>query len=284
MKRRGTLTVILLVLLVGQAFLNASVIFPEWKKTYAPKGVADAKGLDPAYFAFALGGFREFIAGLLWVRADKFFEQGNYDAVLPIVRIVTLLDPHQIDVYATGMWHIGYNFTDTEQRSDRRYLPVALAFGAEGARVAVTYHQHEPDDALRAACPGLVALPNQATDEADTKAVVAQVVEALGGIDVLVNNVGGMVRRTPISEMTYAHWREVMELNLDSMFLMTKAVMPHLADGGRIINVASVAGHNGGGDGAVAYATAKSGMFAFTRGLAKELAGRRPRATSTRQS
>jgi 3-oxoacyl-[acyl-carrier protein] reductase len=92
---------------------------------------------------------------------------------------------------------------------------------------------------------------------------------------VLVNNVGGMVARVPISEMTYAHWREVMELNLDSMFLMTKAVMPHLADGGRIINVASVAGHNGGGDGAVAYATAKSGMFAFTRGLAKELAGRR---------
>jgi 3-oxoacyl-[acyl-carrier protein] reductase len=151
---------------------------------------------------------------------------------------------------------------------------IAEAFGAEGARVAVTYHQHEPDDALRAACPGLVALPNQATDEADTKAVVAQVVEALGGIDVLVNNVGGMVRRTPISEMTYARWREVMELNLDSMFLMTAAVMPHLAEGGRIINVASVAGHNGGGTGAVAYATAKSGMFAFTRGLAKELAGR----------
>jgi 3-oxoacyl-[acyl-carrier protein] reductase len=152
---------------------------------------------------------------------------------------------------------------------------IAEAFGAEGARVAVTYHRHEPDDALRAACPGLVALPNQATDEADTHAVVAQVVEALGGIDVLVNNVGGMVARVPISDMTYAHWREVMELNLDTMFLMTAAVMPHLADGGRIINVASVAGHNGGGAGAVAYATAKSGMFAFTRGLAKELAGRR---------
>ena len=152
---------------------------------------------------------------------------------------------------------------------------IAEAFGAEGARVAITYHRHEPDDALRAACPGLVALPNQATDEADTNAVVAKIVEALGGLDVLVNNVGGMVARVPISDMTYVHWREVMELNLDSMFLMTKAVMPHLADGGRIVNVASVAGHNGGGAGAVAYATAKSGMFAFTRGLAKELASRR---------
>jgi 3-oxoacyl-[acyl-carrier protein] reductase len=151
---------------------------------------------------------------------------------------------------------------------------IAEAFGAEGARVAVTYHRHEPDDALRDACPGLVAFPNQATDEADTREVVSRVVDALGGVDVLVNNVGGMVARVATSEMTYAHWREVMELNLDSMFLMTTAVLPHLADGGRIINVASLAGHNGGGNGAVAYATAKAGMFAFTRGLAKELAPR----------
>jgi 3-oxoacyl-[acyl-carrier protein] reductase len=152
---------------------------------------------------------------------------------------------------------------------------IAEAFGAEGARVAVTYHQHEPDQALRSACPGLVTLPNEATDEADTRAVVAKVVAELGGIDVLVNNVGGMVRRVAVGDMTYAHWRRVMDLNLDTMFLMTAAVLPHLSDGGRIINVASVAGHNGGGTGAVAYATAKSGMFAFTRGLAKELAGRR---------
>jgi hypothetical protein len=133
MKRRSTLVIVLLVLLVVQGVLNGSVIYPEWKQKYAPKNRTNASGLDPAYFAFALGGFREFIAGLLWVRADKFFDEGNYDAVLPIIRLVTLLDPHEIDVYATGMWHIGYNFTDTEQRSDRRYIPVALAFGEEGA-------------------------------------------------------------------------------------------------------------------------------------------------------
>jgi 3-oxoacyl-[acyl-carrier protein] reductase len=152
---------------------------------------------------------------------------------------------------------------------------IAMAFGAEGARVAVTYHQHAPDDELRAACPGLVAYANEATDEADTQAVAAKVVAELGGLDVLVNNVGGMVARVPFEEMSYAHWRAVMELNIDSMFLMTKAVLGDLADGGRVINVASVAGHNGGGNGATAYATAKSAMFAFTRGLAKELAGRR---------
>jgi hypothetical protein len=81
-----------------------------------------------------MAGFREMIAGILWVRADSFFETGNYDAILPIVRLVTWLDPNQIDVYATGMWHIGYNFTDEKQRSDRRYLPSALSLGMEGSK------------------------------------------------------------------------------------------------------------------------------------------------------
>jgi tetratricopeptide (TPR) repeat protein len=89
-------------------------------------------GLSPDQLLFVLGGFRELIAGILWVKADSFFDTGNYDAILPLIRLVTILDPHQIDVYATGMWHIGYNFTDEEQRSDRRYIPAALALGKEG--------------------------------------------------------------------------------------------------------------------------------------------------------
>jgi hypothetical protein len=93
-----------------------------------------SEGLSPDQMLFALTGFREMIAGILWVRADSFFDSGNYDAILPVIRLVTILDPKQIDVYATGMWHIGYNFTDEEQRSDRRYIPSALALGKEGAR------------------------------------------------------------------------------------------------------------------------------------------------------
>jgi hypothetical protein len=112
------------------------MVFPGWKKNYSP--VQENKdlisgALSADQMLFALAGFRELIAGILWVRADSFFESGNYDAILPIIRLVTFLDPHQIDVYATGMWHIGYNFTDEEQRSDRRYLPSALALGKEGA-------------------------------------------------------------------------------------------------------------------------------------------------------
>ncbi|AIE87073.1 tetratricopeptide repeat protein [Fimbriimonas ginsengisoli] len=136
--RISTLSVgVLAGVMVLQGLLQRTAIYDTWSKNYSPaatgKGVV-TKGLDPLQMIFALAGFREMIAGILWVRADSFFDSGNYDAILPIIRLVTLLDPHEIDVYATGMWHIGYNFTDEEQRSDRRYIPSALALGKEGAR------------------------------------------------------------------------------------------------------------------------------------------------------
>jgi 3-oxoacyl-[acyl-carrier protein] reductase len=91
-------------------------------------------------------------------------------------------------------------------------------------------------------------------------------------LDVLVNNVGGLIRREAIADMDFALWREVMSVNLDTTFLMTHHVIPMLNLQGRIINVASVAGRNGGQNGATAYAASKAGIFGFTRGLAKELA------------
>lgn len=86
------------------------------------------------YTLGAVAGFRQVIAGLLWVRADSFFHQGNYDAILPLVRIISWLDPNFLDVYSTGAWHIMYNFTDEYQRSDRRYLPAGMALLNEGIK------------------------------------------------------------------------------------------------------------------------------------------------------
>jgi len=137
MKRRLSPLLIgfLALCLIGQGFLQRASIFPRWVRDYSPgEGKMVSEGLSPDQMLFALTGFREMIAGILWVRADSFFDSGNYDAILPVIRLVTILDPKQIDVYATGMWHIGYNFTDEEQRSDRRYIPSALALGKEGAR------------------------------------------------------------------------------------------------------------------------------------------------------
>lgn len=123
---------IALVIFLIQGFLSANVIHPQWKKNYSLGDASLAKGLGADQAFLQLLGFREFLAGMLWVRGDTFFETGNYDAVLPIIRLVTLLDPKNVDVYTTGMWHIGYNFTDEDQRSDRRYLPTAIALGKEG--------------------------------------------------------------------------------------------------------------------------------------------------------
>jgi hypothetical protein len=123
---------ILIASFIGQGVLQRAFIFDNWKRNFSPRE-GSLEGIAPDQMLFALAGFREMIAGILWVRADSFFDSGNYDAILPIIRLVTILDPHQIDVFATGMWHIGYNFTDEQQRSDRRYIPSALALGAEGA-------------------------------------------------------------------------------------------------------------------------------------------------------
>lgn len=84
------------------------------------------------FMGAAAMGMREAVASMLWARADEFFHSGEYDAILPIVRVVTWLDPHQLDVYSTGAWHLDYNFVDEEHRSDRRYIPPAVALLREG--------------------------------------------------------------------------------------------------------------------------------------------------------
>lgn len=135
MKRSPIALTLLAVFLISQFAVSRFVLREKWRENYMPKSVGiQSTGLDPGQLLAAMAGFREMIAGILWVRADSFFDTGNYDAILPIIRLVTWLDPHQIDVYATGMWHIGYNFTDEESRSDRRYIPSALALGKEGAK------------------------------------------------------------------------------------------------------------------------------------------------------
>jgi len=67
------------------------------------------------------------------------------------------------------------------------------------------------------------------------------------------------------------HWQSVMDLNLTSVFHIVKASLPHMGKGGAIVNLASQAGRDGGGPGAVAYATSKGAVNTMTRGLAKEL-------------
>jgi len=114
------------------------------------------------------------------------------------------------------------------------------------------------------------AMQGDLTNEADVKALVDRAASELGGVDILVNNAGGLVARKRIEEMDLAHWNTVMDLNLTSIFLMVKASLAHMKSGA-IINIASQAGRDGGGPGAVVYATSKGAVMTMTRGLAKEL-------------
>jgi len=101
-----------------------------------------------------------------------------------------------------------------------------------------------------------------------------------GYLDILVNNAGGLVARKTIAEMDEAFWDEVIALNLKSVFLVTKAVLPYLRDGGAIVNFSSQAARDGCGAGASAYASAKAGVSNFTRAMAKELGARRIRVNA----
>ena len=133
---KKNLGISVVVLFLVQMFVHAQLLADQWYKNYAhysKSGSIITNNVSPDQIMLELFGFREFLAGILWVKADSFFDSGNYDAVLPIVRLCTILDPNDIDVFATGMWHIAYNFTDDEQRSDRRYIAPALALGKEGA-------------------------------------------------------------------------------------------------------------------------------------------------------
>jgi 3-oxoacyl-[acyl-carrier protein] reductase len=156
---------------------------------------------------------------------------------------------------------------------------IALALAGAGADVALTYRTHdgtETVDAITALGRKAALLPMDAMDSAAVRRAVDAAATQLGGrIDILVNNAGGMVGRTKISEMTDEFWRQVIDLNLSSTFYCTREVLRYMTGGwGRIVNIASLAGENGGGVGAIAYATAKAGMIGMTRGLAKELAPR----------
>ena len=152
---------------------------------------------------------------------------------------------------------------------------IAKKLAAEGANVAINYFASSAGadatvDAIKSAGGNAFAMQGDLTKADDVKAFVERTVKEFGSVHVLVNNAGGLVKREKIAEMSLEHWQNVMDVNLTSTFMMTNAALQHMTDGA-IVNLASQAGRDGGGPGAVPYATSKGAVMTMTRGLAKEL-------------
>jgi 3-oxoacyl-[acyl-carrier protein] reductase len=155
----------------------------------------------------------------------------------------------------------------------------AEALARSGASVVVNYLKNEKGaqeaaEAVRKLGREALTIRADVTRNAEVKSMIGEALKKWGRIGILVNNAGDLLARRNLGDMTEEYWDQVMALNLKSAFLCVQAVWRDMAArrSGCIINVSSIAGRNGGGPGAAAYAAAKGGLLTYTKGLAKELA------------
>lgn len=146
----------------------------------------------------------------------------------------------------------------------------ARAFAAAGSRLALHYHT-EPFEA--AGIEGATLLRGDFGVMSDVRRVVEEAVAALGGLDVLVNNAGHMLGRTPLAGLTDGDIDRVFDLNARSVVIACRTALPALkASRGCIVNVTSISARSGGSPGSSLYSAAKAFVATFTRALASELA------------
>ncbi len=156
---------------------------------------------------------------------------------------------------------------------------IALALGAEGARVAVNYARsaaaaQEVVQTITAQGGQAMAIPGDVADREAVEALFGQVMEQWGQLDVLVNN-AGITRDGLILRMKPEDWQAVINLNLTGVFLCLKAAAKIMMKQkrGRIINITSVIGLIGNA-GQANYSAAKAGVIGLTKSAARELASR----------
>ena len=154
----------------------------------------------------------------------------------------------------------------------------ARAFARAGCRVAIHYNAslnraEEVAADVRFAGAEAFLVGGDLRTSAKAREVVDATAAHFGGLDILINNAGGLVQRVPIAEIDDAFFDAVLDLNVRSLVAACSAAVPHMRKAGRgsIVNVTSVAARTGGGSGAVMYAAAKGFVSTFTHGLAKEV-------------
>ena len=162
---------------------------------------------------------------------------------------------------------------------------IARAFATSGERVAIHYgarREHALDVAASLSGSGHIVAGADLADADAVRRMVAEVVEAFGGIDVLVNN-AGVFERHPIDQTTYEQWQQAwshtLGVNLVGAANVTWCVVQHMQRGGRIVNVSSRGAFRGEPD-QPAYGASKAGLVAFGQSLARALGDRGIAVTS----
>lgn len=160
---------------------------------------------------------------------------------------------------------------------------LALAYAKEGASLVVNSRSEESIRPVAEEAESLgaevLAVAADVSNSADVERMVESAVERFGGLDVLVNNAGVLGPRVAIEEYPEDEWRRVIDANLTGPFLVSKAAIPHLREGGSIINVVSgvsVEGRAGWG----AYSVSKFGLEGLSQILAAELEDRNVRSNA----
>jgi 3-oxoacyl-[acyl-carrier protein] reductase len=154
---------------------------------------------------------------------------------------------------------------------------ISVKLASEGAQVVLNYFDNKADadetlELIKGSGGKALAVQGDMTKAVDVKRVFEEAKKVFGEkVHILVNVVGGLVGRKPITEQDEEWYDFLMDVNMRSVFLCTKEAVPYMTDGGSIINFSSQAARDGGGPGASMYATAKAAVMCHTRAMAKEL-------------
>lgn len=166
-------------------------------------------------------------------------------------------------------------------------LAIAEVLIKSGCNVCMHYYSsdEEPKKLEKIAIENnqkAICLKGDLTLEADVINCIKAGVDFLGTFDILINNSGSLVSRCYISDITAEYWKTVIDINLTTMMMVTRELMPYFnqQEGASIVNISSLAGRSGGHPGSLVYSTCKGAVLTWSRALAKELAHRNIRVNA----
>jgi 3-oxoacyl-[acyl-carrier protein] reductase len=155
----------------------------------------------------------------------------------------------------------------------------AIELGRRGATVVLNYRRSRDGAAsavrgIRDARGTAAAMACDVSKADDVHEMFTRIERDFGRVDILVNNAGDLIERRAVTAMSEELYREVMDVNVLTALLCTQAVVEGMKSrrSGAIINMSSLAAHNGGGPGAFIYAASKAAIIGMTKGMARELA------------